>query len=218
MKDIGINTLLRSWVKGIRNTAKLIREGVPHMDESCDTLATIIEDYVNKTDTCKNHLCACGILECEKHREEREKINQSNKPSDMSQKDWDCEQELASELAEDELRYRETKSLVYVATPYSDPDPAVKQERFNVVNKVSAFLMGKGLHIFSPISHTHPIALKGALPGNWEFWEAYDRIMLEHCCKVIVVKQDGWKESTGVAAEIAIAKEMNIPVEYIDPC
>ena len=109
------------------------------------------------------------------------------------------------------------KTLVYLATPYSDPDPTVRQERFEVVNVVAARLMRDGVHIFSPISHTHPIAIAGDLPKGWDFWETYNRAILAACCKVIIVRQVGWEKSVGVGNEIRIAGEINIPVEYIDP-
>jgi len=77
-------------------------------------------------------------------------------------------------------------------------------------------MMRRGEHVFSPISHTHPIALAGDLPKDWEFWQAYDRAMLRACGKLAVLMQDGWQESVGVQAEIAIARELGLPVEFIE--
>lgn len=109
------------------------------------------------------------------------------------------------------------KTLVYLATPYSHSDPNVREERFRAVNKAAADLMRAGLHIYSPISHTHPIALAGDLPLGWEYWQAYDRAILASCCKLIVLMLDGWRESKGVTGEIAIACELGLDVEYISP-
>ena len=109
------------------------------------------------------------------------------------------------------------RGLVYLATPYSHDDPAVREQRFRVVNRVAAELMRDGMHIYSPISHTHPIAMASDLPKGWDFWEQYDRVVLDACVKVVVLRQDGWEESTGVKAEIEIAKELRLPVEFIDP-
>jgi len=81
---------------------------------------------------------------------------------------------------------------------------------------VAGDMMRRGEHVFSPISHTHPIALAGDLPKGWEFWQAYDRAMLRACGKLAVLMQDGWQESVGVQAEIAIAREMGLPVEFIE--
>ena len=107
--------------------------------------------------------------------------------------------------------------LIYLATPFTDKDPAVMERRFQVVNRVASKLMSDGIHVFSPISHCYPIALEGGLPKGWEFWEAYDRVMLKACTRLIVLMQDGWKESVGVNNEIKIANELGIPVEYMSP-
>ena len=108
-------------------------------------------------------------------------------------------------------------SIVYLATPYSHPNPIVRNERFLAANKTAAELLQHGIHVFSPISHTHPIALAGNLPTHWEFWEAYDRAFLSHCKALLVLTLPGWKESKGVSSEIAIAKSLGIPINYIAP-
>lgn len=107
-------------------------------------------------------------------------------------------------------------SLIYLATPYSSPDPEIQEERFLAVNRVAAKLMSQGLHIYSPISHTHPIANAGDLPRGWDYWEQYDRAVLAACVGMMVFCQDGWRQSKGVSAEIEIAHEMGLPVQYIN--
>jgi len=109
----------------------------------------------------------------------------------------------------------ESRPLVYLAVPYSHPDPTVRQRRFELVNKVAAKLITQGLYIFSPISHTHPIALAGALAPGWEYWQNFDRAYLAHCHKIIVLTLPGWQESKGVTGELAIAREMGLEVEYV---
>lgn len=107
--------------------------------------------------------------------------------------------------------------LIYLASPYSHPDPTVRLDRFDTVCCVAASLMRKGVHLYSPIAHTHPIALKGDLPLSWEFWEQYDRKILAACQELWVCTIDGWKESKGCKAEIAIAAELGLPTRYIEP-
>jgi hypothetical protein len=109
------------------------------------------------------------------------------------------------------------KELIYLACPYSHADPAVMATRFEAVNKAAAKLMAQGNYVFSPISHTHPIALAGTLPRGWEYWEGYDRRILSCCDRIIVLRLEGWEQSTGVTAEIKIGHELRIPVDYIDP-
>ena len=106
--------------------------------------------------------------------------------------------------------------MIYLATPYSHPDPAVREQRFQVVNRAASSLKRRGFHVFSPISHSHPIALAGGLPLDWEYWAEDACTMLSACDAVIVLKQDGWPESVGVKAEIEIAEGIGIRIDYID--
>jgi len=106
--------------------------------------------------------------------------------------------------------------LYYLATPYTHPEHYMMVARHFMVNKVGAKLIQEGKYIYSPISHTHPIAEVGELPRGWDFWEGYDRVMLQACTNLIVLRLPGWEESTGVRAEIKIAKELGLPTEYID--
>ena len=105
--------------------------------------------------------------------------------------------------------------LIYLASPYSHPDPAVRVARFDVICRVAARLMLEGVHLYSPIAHTHPIAVQGDLPTGWDFWEQYDRKILKACGELWVCTMDGWRESKGVTAEIKIAEELLLPVRYI---
>lgn len=104
---------------------------------------------------------------------------------------------------------------VYLATPYSHDNPAVRELRFMKINEVAAGLMSKGVHVYSPISHTHPIAEAGDLPKGWDFWEQYDRHFIEWCDEVHVYCADGWEDSKGVNAEIKIACELGKPIRLI---
>lgn len=106
--------------------------------------------------------------------------------------------------------------LIYLACPYTHKDHSVMVERFLAVNKVAARFMAEGKYIFSPISHTHPIAEAGSLPRGWDYWEGYDRRILKCCDKIVVLCLEGWTQSTGVQAEIKIGQEMGIPVEFIE--
>lgn len=109
--------------------------------------------------------------------------------------------------------------LIYLACPYSHPDIAIRIARFEAANLAAAKLIEGGKHVFSPISHTHPIemAAKGKLPMGWEYWAAYDERMIGYCDRLIVLAIEGWTKSTGVQAEIAIARRLGIPVDYLTP-
>lgn len=116
-----------------------------------------------------------------------------------------------------ELQTEASSVLIYLASPYTHPDPRVVTERFEAVCREAAYLMRAGIHVLSPIAHTHPIAQVGDLPTRWEFWEAFDRTLIAACKEVWVLQLDGWRESRGVAAEIAIAEQMGKRVRYRPP-
>ena len=106
--------------------------------------------------------------------------------------------------------------LIYLASPYSDPDPAIMEARFKAACQASANLMRAGHLIFSPIAHTHPIA-QFDLPKGWDFWERYDRAILDACSELFVLTLDGWRTSKGVQAELQIARELGLPVTLWPP-
>ena len=106
--------------------------------------------------------------------------------------------------------------MIYLASPYSHPDAAVRQQRFEQVCGVASVLMRNGSLIFSPIAHSHPIALAGGLPLDFAYWEKFDRTILSVCHSLIVLKLLGWDESRGVAAEIQIMQESGKPISYLE--
>ena len=104
--------------------------------------------------------------------------------------------------------------LIYLAGPYSHPKREVREDRFFRLNVIAAWLMERGFHVFSPISHTHPIAIINHLPSEFKFWEQYDLLMLQHCTKLAVAQIPGWDQSEGVRREIELAAQIGI--ERID--
>lgn len=110
----------------------------------------------------------------------------------------------------------DTGGIVYLACPYSHADPAVREGRFETANQVASSLMRAGYVVFSPISHSHPIAKYG-LPDDVEFWRRQDAIFLEMSTELIVVCVEGWRESVGVQHEIAEARRSGLPVSGITP-
>ena len=107
--------------------------------------------------------------------------------------------------------------LIYLATPYSHPNPDIRQQRFDLVNRVALRLIRQGYFVYSPITHNHPLAILGELPVGWEYWKEHDYLLLSKCTKLMVLYVDGWMESVGVKAEITYAAKLGIPMEFIDP-
>jgi hypothetical protein len=104
--------------------------------------------------------------------------------------------------------------MIYLASPYSHPDPAVREERFHAACRAAAALLRAGHAVFSPIAHSHALARHG-LPADWKFGEPFDREYLERCDEVVVLMLAGWRESVGVREEVRIARELGKPVRYL---
>jgi len=104
--------------------------------------------------------------------------------------------------------------MIYLASPYSHSDPAVRDQRFLAACRATAELMRDGHTVFSPVLIGHPLASEG-LPGDWEFWEPHDREQLGQASALVVLMLPGWEESVGVQAEITIARAIGLPVAYL---
>lgn len=105
--------------------------------------------------------------------------------------------------------------MIYLASPYSHPDAFVREQQFQIACRVAAELMRSGRIVYSPVAHSHPIALHG-LPTEWSYWERADRRFLEISDEVVVLTLDGWRDSEGVQMEIQIALELSKPVSYLE--
>ncbi len=106
--------------------------------------------------------------------------------------------------------------MIYLASPYSHPDAAVREQRFREACRAAAALLRAGHSVFSPIAYSHALVAHG-LPSDWSFWERHDREMLTCCEEVVVLAIDGWTESVGVQAEIALAHALGKPLWLVEP-
>lgn len=107
--------------------------------------------------------------------------------------------------------------MKYLASPYSDPDPFIREERYLRAMKVLADLLHKGVWTYSPIVHCHEFAkiiYRDGVPV-FDHWRQYDLHMLSLCDEILVLRIEGWNRSVGVAAEIAEAERLGIKVSYI---
>ena len=104
--------------------------------------------------------------------------------------------------------------MIYLAVPYSHADATVRQQRFDAACRAAAALIRQGKVVFSPVSHGHAICCCG-VPSDWQFWQRHDRHFLDVCDEVVVLMLDGWRQSIGVQAEIAIAQELGKPITFL---
>jgi len=106
--------------------------------------------------------------------------------------------------------------MIYLATPYSHPDAAVRKQRFELACRVAGEMMSAGEYVYSPIAHSHSISEMCDLPTSWDYWRGFDELMIRNCSLVMVVKAEGWQESEGIAAEMIIAAELGKPIGFIE--
>lgn len=105
--------------------------------------------------------------------------------------------------------------VAYLSCPYFDPNPSIKEIRHIIVTRVAFELMSQGIMVYSPLTHNLPIDQLG-IHGTWVTWKDFDHTMLSRCDRMIVLKLPGWENSKGVEAEIIRAKELELPIEWME--
>jgi len=106
--------------------------------------------------------------------------------------------------------------VIYLASPYSDVNPEVRQQRFEAACKAAARLMNGGRIVFCPVAHSHGIAELGFATRDWEFWRVQSLAMLRLATELMVLKLPGWDVSVGINAELMHAKTMGMPIRYME--
>ena len=107
--------------------------------------------------------------------------------------------------------------MEYLAIPYSDDSEEVMAFRAEVSDFIFSELSKEGRVIYAPISSCHHIAIRHGLPRNYEFWENMCEAFVGASKRIIVICLPGWRESTGVTAELKLAKKLGLEIEYLDP-
>jgi hypothetical protein len=107
--------------------------------------------------------------------------------------------------------------MLYLACPYSHPNPFVRDARFRTANRTAAQLMRAGIVVFSPLSHSVPISadFNDTVTLSHEFWMSQDLPILRRCDEMLVLGLTGWHESLGVRQEIFEAMTHKIPITFI---
>jgi hypothetical protein len=106
-------------------------------------------------------------------------------------------------------------SMIYLASPYSHPDPASRQERYEKVSALTAALVKLGHAVFCPIAYSHPLGERFGMAGDWETWKHIDLAFIQKCDELWVHELPGWEKSIGVTEECLKAREWGKLVEYV---
>ena len=90
---------------------------------------------------------------------------------------------------------------IFLCAPYTHQDPVIVTARVKAINAHAALLMNQGHIVFSPISHSHYIAIENNLPTTFEFWQKQNHAMIDWCDTMVILTIPGWSISKGIKDE-----------------
>lgn len=103
--------------------------------------------------------------------------------------------------------------LIYLASPYSIGD---REKNFKLVSEKAAELVSQGYTVISPITYGHTLLTFKEMPNDWKFWINFCSELLFKCDRLVLYKIPGWETSVGVAEELSIAIDHDIPITYLE--
>ena len=101
-----------------------------------------------------------------------------------------------------------SQDLIYVACPYWDNDPKVRDERVEISGILTSGFIENGLFAYSPLVHCANL-VKYAPNIREDRWRDFGMQMMKKCDILYVLELDGWKVSKGVTAEINYWNKLN---------
>lgn len=108
-------------------------------------------------------------------------------------------------------------SFIYLATPYTKFKGGL-EEANRLSSLYASTLLKAKLPVFSPIAHSHAIAVHGHLAGkDHSIWMPLDFAFTESAFALLVCKMPGWEESYGIGLEIEFFQKNKKPIYYWQP-
>ena len=106
--------------------------------------------------------------------------------------------------------------MIYVGSPYSDPDHLVRADRAFHVARFAAQYVRRGHVIYSPIASWHHVAEQFTLLKDFQFWKQLNFGILRLASEMWVLELDGWAKSVGLNGEMDMALDLYIPIVHCD--
>jgi hypothetical protein len=106
--------------------------------------------------------------------------------------------------------------LVYLATPYSKYH-AGQQKAFEDAASLAGRIVNRGVFVFSPIAHGHPMFQFGEVPNNQVLWGKFNGLFEAACGAILMAQMDGWRQSQGMSDERHKFWKANKPIFFLDP-
>lgn len=111
-------------------------------------------------------------------------------------------------------------SIIYLAVPYTNREPSIRNARFDHATKATAKLMADGAIVFCPVVMYHPVdkilAGKDNTCGT-EYWLKVTDHFVEKCDELVILTCPGWDKSPGIAHEVERFAERGIEPTYMSP-
>ena len=106
--------------------------------------------------------------------------------------------------------------MIYIAAPYWHEDFEIRNIRFYHATRYAAQLAIQGELSYSPLTYGHGTVKEIGTLIPEEYWRRHGLKMLSLCDRMVVLTMKGWETSRGVAAELELARQLSIPVQYIN--
>ena len=88
-------------------------------------------------------------------------------------------------------------NILYIACPYTDPDPFVRQKRAELSMEVAALYVRQGKIVYNPLaSHYMDEQIPEADKPDHEFWMNFNAPFMEICSEMIIIRTEGWERSS----------------------
>lgn len=108
------------------------------------------------------------------------------------------------------------KRYLYMGSPYSLYSLGIHQAWLAACETAGALIL-KGIPVYSPIAHMHPVAMHGNInPLDHAIWLPINEAMMEGAVGMIALCIANWKESRGLAEELKYFRAAKLPIFKID--
>jgi len=109
----------------------------------------------------------------------------------------------------------QNNGFIYLAGPYTSPDPTIQDKRFIKLVHVTSKLMMMGYTVVTPVLSGVPLSLLDKVENSHEFWMQQDLPVLNKANEMLILALPGWQDSTGLCAEMYYARLWDIPYQCI---
>jgi hypothetical protein len=102
-------------------------------------------------------------------------------------------------------------------SPYSNPDPAKQELNYEWAKLAVVLFTMRGVPVYSPIVHSHPVAVSYNLPGNSSYWFAQNQAFMERSGSATIFTVPGWENSQGIKEEVSEFSLLGKALSFLSP-